>query len=190
MTTMNAGQAIVEVLKAEGVKFMFGLPGGHTIPIYDALHATPEIRHILVRHEQSAANMAAGYAQLTGEPGICCATAGPGASNIVTGIAEAYFGALPVIILAGRGMTGTSQRGACQEMPQDKIFSPITKWAIRVDRADMVVEILRRAFTIARSGKPGPVLVDLPVDIQATPVELTGMSRSANRLLREAIRPL
>ena len=138
MTAINAGQAIVEVLKAEGVKFMFGLPGGHTIPIYEALHESPEIRHILVRHEQSAANMAAGYAQLTAEPGVCCATAGPGATNMVTGIAEAYFGAVPVIFLAGRGATPTSQRGACQEVAQDKMFAPITKWSIRVDRADMV----------------------------------------------------
>ena len=108
MTAMSAGQAIVEILKAEEVKFIFGLPGGHTVPIYEALYLTPEIRHILVRHEQSAANMAAGYAQLTGEPGVCCATAGPGATNLVTGIAEAYFGALPVIILAGRGATHTT----------------------------------------------------------------------------------
>ena len=95
MKTISAGQAIVEALKAEGVKFMFGLPGGHTIPIYDALYETSEIRHILVRHEQSAANMAAGYAQLTGEPGVCCATAGPGATNVVTGIAEAFLERCP-----------------------------------------------------------------------------------------------
>jgi acetolactate synthase-1/2/3 large subunit len=171
---ISAGQAVVEVLKAEGVKFVFGLPGGHTVPIYDALHGTPEIRHILARHEQCAANMAAGYTQLTGETGVCCATAGPGATNLVTGIAEAFFGSLPVIVLAGRGATMTSQRGACQEVPQDKIFAPITKWAIRVDRADMVAEILRHAFTIARSGKPGPVLVDLPVDVLMTPVDFKG----------------
>lgn len=171
---MSAGQAVVEVLKAEGVKFVFGIPGGHTIPIYDALHETKEIRHILARHEQCAANMAAGYTQLTGQPGVCCATAGPGATNLVTGIAEAFQGALPVIILAGRGATITSQRGACQEVAQDKIFAAITKWAIRVDRADMVVDIMRRAFTIAQSGKPGPVLIDLPVDILMTSIEYPG----------------
>jgi acetolactate synthase-1/2/3 large subunit len=168
---ISTGQAVVEVLKAEGVKYVFGLPGGHTVPIYDALYETKEIRHILARHEQCAANMAGGYTQLTGAPGVCCATAGPGATNLVTGITEAYFGALPVIILAGRGATMTSQRGACQEVAQDKIFAPITKWAIRVDRADMVVEMLRRAFTIAQTGKPGPVLIDLPVDILMSPVE-------------------
>jgi acetolactate synthase-1/2/3 large subunit len=171
---MSAAQAMVEILKAEGVKFIFGLPGGHTVPIYEALHGASEIRHILVRHEQFAATMATGYAQLTGEPGVCCATAGPGATNLVTGIAEAYFGALPVVILAGRGVTLTSQRGACQELPQDRIFAPITKWAIKVDRAEMVPEVMRRAFTIARSGKPGPVLVDIPVDVQLGPIDYTG----------------
>jgi acetolactate synthase-1/2/3 large subunit len=174
MPIVKAAQAIVEVLKAEGVKFIFGLPGGHTIPIYDALYDAPEIRHILVRHEQAAANMAGGYAILTGEPGVCCATAGPGATNLATGIAEAFMGALPVIILTGRGATRNSLRGEAQEIPQDKIFAPITKWAIRVDRSDMVVDVMRRAFSIVRSGKPGPVLIDLPVDVLMQPVQFDG----------------
>lgn len=174
MATMNAGRAVVEVLKAEGVKFMFGIPGGHTLNIYDALYDTPEIRHILVRHEQIAANMAVAYAQLTGEPGICSATAGPGATNMLTGIAEAFIGAQPVIALTGRAETRDTFRGASQEVPQDKIFAPVTKWAVRVDRADLVVEVLRQAFTIARSGKPGPVLIDLPWDIMRQSVEFSG----------------
>ena len=156
MATMGAGQAIVEVLKAEGVKAVFGIPGGHTLPIYDALYDTPDIRHILVRHEQTAATMAAGYAQLTGEPGVCCATAGPGATNLVSGIAEAFIGALPIVILAGSGATATAHRGASQEIAQNELFRPITKWAVRIDRPDLIVECLRQAFTIARSGKPGP----------------------------------
>jgi len=172
MATMSAGQAIVQVLKAEGVKAVFGIPGGHTLPIYDALYDTPEIRHILVRHEQVAASMAAGYAQLTGEPGICCATAGPGATNLVSGIAEAFVGALPIIILAGRGATATTHRGASQEIAQTELFRPITKWAVRIDRADLIVDCLRQAFTIARAGKPGPVLLDIPRDILAQQVHL------------------
>src|SRR5882672_10549553 len=96
MTRISAGQAVVDVLKAEGVKFVFGMPGGHTIGIYDALYGQQEISHVLVRHEQHAASMAAGYAQLTGEPGVCCVTAGPGATNLVTSIAEAFVGALPI----------------------------------------------------------------------------------------------
>lgn len=165
MGQMSAGRAIMEVLKAEGVRAVFGMPGGHTLSIYDALYDTPEIRHVLVRHEQVAASMAAGYAQLTGEPGVCCVTAGPGATNLVTGIAEAFIGALPIVILAGRAATSTTHRGASQEIAQEQLFRPITKWAVRVDRADAIVEILRQAFVVARSGKPGPVLVDLPRDL-------------------------
>jgi acetolactate synthase-1/2/3 large subunit len=174
MPVITGGQAVVEVLKAEGVRFVFGLPGAHTISIYDALYGAKEIRHILVRHEQAAANMAAAYAMLTGEPGICCATAGPGATNLLTGIAEAFAGALPVIALTGRGATRIAQRGACQEVPQEKIFAPVTKWSIRVDRSDLIVETLRQAFRISRTGKPGPVLIDLPMDILMATVEFNG----------------
>jgi acetolactate synthase-1/2/3 large subunit len=195
MSLITGGQAVVEVLKAEGVKFVFGLPGAHTIRIYDALYDAKEVRHILVRHEQSAANMAAAYAILTGEPGICCATAGPGATNLVTGIAEAFAGALPVIALTGRSPSHVAQRGACQEIPQEKIFAPITKWAVRVDGPGMIVETLRRAFTIARTGKPGPVLVDLPMDVLAgsvlfegyVPVGKPPAPRGDSRLLRAAV---
>jgi acetolactate synthase-1/2/3 large subunit len=171
MTKITAGRAVVEVLKAEGVKFIFGMPGGHTIGIYDALYGQQEISHVLVRHEQHAASMAAGYAQLTGEPGVCCVTAGPGATNLVTSIAEAFVGALPIVIIAGRGATRNAHRGASQEIDQVRIFGPITKWGIRVDRPDLIVESLRQAFNIARSGKPGPVLVDIPQDILASVIE-------------------
>jgi acetolactate synthase-1/2/3 large subunit len=173
MTKITAGRAVVEVLKAEGVKFIFGMPGGHTIGIYDALYGQQEISHVLVRHEQHAASMAAGYAQLTGEPGVCCVTAGPGATNLVTSIAEAFIGALPIVIIAGRGATRNAHRGASQEIDQVRIFGPITKWAIRVDRPDLIVESLRQAFNIARSGKPGPVLVDIPQDILASEIEFS-----------------
>jgi acetolactate synthase-1/2/3 large subunit len=165
MPTITTGQAVVEVLKAEGVKFVFGMPGGHVLGIYDALYDAPQIRHVLVRHEQVAASMASAHAQLTGEPGICLVTAGPGATNLVTGVAEAFIGALPMVIIAGRGATNTTHRGASQEIATDVIFGPITKWSVRVDRADLVVEVLRQAFMIARSGKPGPVLVDIPRDL-------------------------
>lgn len=198
MPNMNAGRAIVRILQAEGVKAVFGIPGGHTLPIYDALFDTPEVRHILVRHEQVAANMAAGYAQLTGEPGVCCATAGPGATNLVSGIAEAFIGALPIVILAGRGSTSSSHKGASQEIAQEQIFRPITKWSIRVDRADIIVDVLRQAFTVARSGKPGPVLIDLPRDILQQEVQFNGYqpvgkvpaTRGADELIRAAAKAL
>jgi acetolactate synthase I/II/III large subunit len=163
--TRTAGQAIVDVLRAEGVRHVFGLPGGHVIGVYDALYGTPEIRHVLVRHEQHAASMAAASAQLTGEPGVCLVTAGPGCTNLLTGIAEAYVGCLPIVILAGRGATSTAQRGASQEVPTDRIFAPVTKWSVRVDRADLIVDVLRQAFAVARGGRPGPVLVDIPRDL-------------------------
>jgi len=162
---VTVGRAIVDALVAEGVRTVFGLPGGHVIGIYDALYDTPEIRHVLVRHEQVAASMAAAHAQLTGEPGVCVVTAGPGCTNLLTGIAEAYVGCLPIVVLAGRGSTATAQRGASQEVPTDRIFAPVTKWSVRVDRADLVLEVLHQAFATARGGRPGPVLVDLPRDI-------------------------
>lgn len=109
---MTAGRAIVEVLKAEGVKAVYGIPGGHVLPIYDGLYDTQEISHFLVRHEQATASMAAAYAQLTGEAAVCLVTAGPGATNLVTNVAEAFVGALPMVILAGRGATATTFRGA------------------------------------------------------------------------------
>ncbi len=165
MHRMKAGRAIVDVLEAEGVRHVFGLPGGHVIGIYDALYETPGIRHVLVRHEQAAASMAAGYAQLTGEPGVCLVTAGPGCTNLLSGIAEAYVGCLPIVVLSGRGSTATAHRGAAQEVATDRIFAPVTKWSVRVDRADLLAGVLRQAFALARSGKPGPVLVDIPRDL-------------------------
>jgi acetolactate synthase I/II/III large subunit len=162
---INAGSAVVDVLRAEGVRFVFGLPGGHVLSVYDALYDSPEIRHILVRHEQTAASMAAAYAQLTGEPGVCLVTAGPGCTNLLSGIAEAYVGSLPIVIIAGRGATANVYRGAAQEVATDRIFAPVTKWSVRVDRADLIVDALHQAFATARSGKPGPVLVDVPRDL-------------------------
>jgi acetolactate synthase-1/2/3 large subunit len=110
-------------MKAEGVRHVFGLPGGHILPLYDGIYKTDGIEHVLVRHEQSAANMAAAYAQLTGGPGVCIVTAGPGATNLVTGIAEAFIGSLPVVVFAARGGTRTSQKGASQEVSTRR-FSP------------------------------------------------------------------
>jgi acetolactate synthase I/II/III large subunit len=162
---MTAGRAIVEVLKVEGIRAVYGIPGGHVLPIYDGLYDTKEISHFLVRHEQAAASMAAAYAQLTGEAAVCLVTAGPGATNLVTNVAEAFVGALPMVILAGRGATATTFRGASQEVDTELVFRPITKWAERVDRADLIPGALHEAFAVARNGKPGPVYLDLPRDI-------------------------
>lgn len=163
--TINAGQAIVDAMREEGVDTVFGMPGGHVIDIYDALEHTPEIRTILVRHEQLAACMAGGYAQLTGRPAVVVVTAGPGATNLLTAVAESYVGSLPMVVIAGRGSTATSHRGASQEVSTERMFAPVTKMAVRVDRADLLVDHVRRAFTIARNGKPGPVYIDIPKDL-------------------------
>ena len=165
MKTLRPGHAIVEALRAEGTDVVFGLPGGHILGIYDGLYDAPDIRHVLVRHEHTAAALAAGYAQLTGKPGVVLVTAGPGATNLVTAVAEAYVGALPMVIFAGRATTATAHRGAAQEVPTDRIFAPITKSAVRADRSDHLVDLTRQAFAIARSGKPGPVFIDIPRDL-------------------------
>ena len=172
-STVTVGRFVVDALREEGVRFVFGLPGGHVLGVYDALYDTPEIRHVLVRHEQQAASLAAAHAQLTGRPGVCLVTAGPGCTNLLSGIAEAYVGSLPIIVLAGRAATTTALRGAAQEVATDRIFAPVTKWSVRVDRADLVPEVLHQAFTLARSGRPGPVLVDLPRDIVDAEIEHT-----------------
>ena len=202
---MTAGRAIVEILKAEGVKAVYGIPGGHVLPIYDGLYDTPVISHFLVRHEQAAASMAAAYAQLTGETAVCLVTAGPGATNLATNVAEAFVGALPMVILAGRGATATTFRGASQEVDTELVFRPITKWAERIDRADLIPDALHEAFAVARNGKPGPVYLDLPRDIllerikfaryvpSGPPARLRADSeriRTAVAVLREAKYPL
>jgi acetolactate synthase-1/2/3 large subunit len=162
MTEIEAGRAVANVLRAEGVRCVFGVPGGHILGIYDALYDMPEIRTFLARHEQSATCLAAGYAQLTGETAVCLATAGPGVTNLLTGIAEAFVGSLPIVIIGGRASTATALRGASQEVATDRIFAPVAKWTIRVDRPDLLVDALHQAFAVARNGKPGPVLVDIP----------------------------
>ncbi|RPE27047.1 acetolactate synthase-1/2/3 large subunit [Streptomyces sp. Ag109_O5-1] len=165
MVEINAGQAIVNALRAEGVSHVFGMPGGHVLPLYDAIHRTPGISSFLVRHEHHAAAMAAAYAQLTGRPAVVLVTAGPGVTNTLTAVAEAYVGALPMIVLGGRGATATAHRGASQEVATDQVFAPVTKWSVRVDRADLLTDVLRQGFARARGGRPGPVLIDIPRDL-------------------------
>jgi acetolactate synthase I/II/III large subunit len=172
MKKVRPGHAIVEALRAEGVDVVFGLPGGHILGIYDGLYDAPGIRHVLVRHEFTAAAMAAGYAQLTGKPGVVLVTAGPGATNVITAVAEAYVGALPMVIFAGRGITPTVHRGASQEVPTDRIFAPVTKFAVRADRSDYLVDLTRQAFAVARGGKPGPVYIDIPRDLFDGEIEI------------------
>lgn len=162
---MRSGDIVAEILVREGVRAVFGIPGGHVLGIYDGLFDRPGIATYLVRHEQQAAALAAGYFQLTGELAVCLVTAGPGATNLLTSVAEAFVGSVPMVILAGRGATETVFRGASQEVATEKIFAPVTKWAVRVDRADLLPQVLNQAFRVARNGRPGPVYIDIPRDL-------------------------
>ena len=164
--TMTGAQIIVESLKREGVEVIFGYPGGAVIDIYDELYKTPEIKHVLVRHEQGAAHAADGFARSTGKVGVCLVTSGPGATNTVTGIATAYMDSIPVVILTGQVPTKLIGNDAFQEVDITGITRPCTKHNFLVKRTEDLPRILKAAFHIARTGRPGPVLVDLPKDVQ------------------------
>ncbi len=156
---------MLECLRREGVKHMFGYPGGAVLPIYDALYDYADIQHILVRHEQGASHMADGYARVTGEVGVCLATSGPGATNLVTGIATAYMDSIPMVAITGQVRTTAIGKDAFQEADITGITMPITKHNYLVKAGDELPRALAEAFYIARSGRPGPVLVDIPLDV-------------------------
>ncbi len=167
----TGAQIICESLIAEGVEVMFGFPGGVLLPFYDTLPQYPQLRHILVRHEQGAAHAADGYARATGKVGVCMATSGPGATNLVTGIANAYMDSVPIVALTGQVATPFIGKDAFQEIDITGITLPITKHSYLVtDGADLAT-VFKEAFYIARTGRPGPVLIDLPRDVQLEQVE-------------------
>jgi len=155
----------MECLAREGVEMVFGIPGGSTLPFYDAFQQYPQIKHILVKHEQSAAHAADAYARVTGKVGVCCATSGPGATNLVTGIANAWMDSVPVVAITGQVVTWLIGRDGFQEADITGISLPITKANWLVLQADDMARTVREAFHIARSGRPGPVLIDVPRDV-------------------------
>lgn len=157
---------IVEALKKEGVEVIFGYPGGAVIDIYDELYKAPEIKHVLVRHEQGATHAADGYARSTGKVGVVLVTSGPGATNTVTGIATAYMDSIPLVVLTGQVPTRLIGNDAFQEVDTTGITRPITKHNFLVKKIEDLPRILKAAFYIAKTGRPGPVVVDLPKDIQ------------------------
>jgi acetolactate synthase-1/2/3 large subunit len=164
---ISGSEAIVLSLLSEGVDTIFGYPGGAIMPFYDALyHAKDEIRHILVRHEQGAAHAAEGYAHASGKPGVCVATSGPGATNLVTGIADAMMDSVPLVCITGQVFSSLLGTDAFQETDVIGITIPITKWNYQVTRAEEIPAILKKAFHIARTGRPGPVLIDITKDAQ------------------------
>lgn len=164
---MTGAKALLEQLKQEGVQILFGYPGGAVIPIYDAIYEEEEIRHILVRHEQGAGHMAEGYAKVTGKPGVCLVTSGPGATNLVTPIADAYMDSVPMVCLTGQVATHFIGTDAFQEADNTGITMPITKHNRLVKRSEELPEAIAEAFYLAASGRPGPVLVDIPRDVSA-----------------------
>ena len=164
MGKITGAQMIIKCLKEEGVEVIFGYPGGKVIPLYDALFDS-DIRHILVRHEQGAAHAADGYARVTGKTGVCIATSGPGATNLITGIANAYMDSIPMVAITGQ--VGTVQIGtdAFQEADITGIAAPITKHNYLVKNVEDLPRVIKEAFRIASTGRQGPVLIDIPVDI-------------------------
>ena len=162
---LNGAQILMEVLKEEGVDSIFGFPGGATIDIHDNLEQT-DIRHYLVRHEQGAVHAADGYARVTGKVGVCLVTSGPGATNAVTGVATAYMDSIPLVVISGQVPTHLIGNDAFQEVDIVGITRPCTKHNYLVPSVEELPRILKEAFHIARSGRPGPVLVDIPKNVQ------------------------
>jgi len=167
---MTGAEILIECLKREGVQVMFGYPGGAVLPIFDKLYDA-DIRFILTRHEQAAAHAADGYARATGKVGVCIATSGPGATNLTTGIANAYMDSIPIVAITGQVKTFLIGNDAFQEADVTGITRPITKHNYLVKRTEDLARIIREAFHIASTGRPGPVLIDIPVDVQQKDVE-------------------
>jgi len=164
---ISGAQAIVECLLEQGVDTVFGYPGGRILPLYDALYDGP-IRHIRTAHEQGAIHAADGYARASGRVGVCIATSGPGATNLVTGLANAYLDSVPVVVITGQVSTDLIGADAFQEVDTTGITMPVTKHNFLVNSVDQLPAIIRSAFRIALSGRPGPVLIDVPSDIQTS----------------------
>ena len=162
---LSGAEIVCEGLLKEGVEIVFGLPGGAVLPLYGALANYPQLRHVLVRHEQAAAMAADGYARATGRVGVCSATSGPGATNLVTGIATAQMDSVPLVAITGQVPRGAIGRDAFQETDVTGITLPITKHNFLVMNVEDVAPAIKEAFHIARTGRPGPVLVDIPKDV-------------------------
>jgi len=201
---MKGSKAVLKLLEGQGVDVMFGYPGGVTIPIYDDL-LDSDIHHVLVRHEQCAAHMADGYSRSTSNTGVCIATSGPGATNLVTGVATAYADSSPMMVLTGQVATSMIGNNAFQEADIFSLMMPITKHNYRVLRPNDLPEAIKRGMGIANCGRKGPVHIDLPVDVQRGEIEPSRLDEEypvpapfedlsavpeAVKVLREAERPV
>ena len=166
---ISGAQAIIQCLLEQGVDTVFGYPGGQILPLYDALYDAP-LRHVITVHEQGAAHAADGYARASGKVGVCIATSGPGATNLITGLAAAFMDSIPLVAITGQVPTSLIGRDSFQEVDITGMTMPITKHNFQVKDPKKLVDVLRLSFRIARSGRPGPVLIDIPRDIQVAQV--------------------
>jgi acetolactate synthase-1/2/3 large subunit len=184
---LSGAKALIKSLENEGVEVIFGIPGGAILPVYDALYGS-SIRHILVRHEQCAAHAADGYARASGRVGVCMATSGPGATNLVTGIATAYMDSSPIVAITGQVARHMIGRDAFQEADIIGITTPITKYSFQIRSAEEVTRVVKEAFYLAAEGRPAPVLIDFPVDVQREEAEMdfdVKISPHLNKVVKE-----
>lgn len=165
MEMLSGGDMIVRALEDEGVQYVFGYPGGAALHIYDAIFKAQHLQHILVRHEQAATHAADGYARATGNPGVVLVTSGPGATNAITGIATAYMDSIPMVVISGQVQSHLIGEDAFQETDMVGISRPIVKHSFMVRRTEDIPGVIKKAFYIATSGRPGPVVIDIPKDI-------------------------
>ncbi len=165
MELLSGAEMVVRSLRDEGVKYIYGYPGGALLHIYDALFKEHDVTHILVRHEQAATHMADGYARATGKPGVVLVTSGPGATNAITGIATAYMDSIPMVILSGQVPSNMVGTDAFQETDMVGISRPIVKHSFIIKHPSEIPEVIKKAFYLAQSGRPGPVVVDIPKDM-------------------------
>ena len=172
LVEMTGAEALIKALIDEKVEGVFGLPGGANLPIYDTLHDS-EIRHILARHEQCAAHMADGYARASRKPGVCFATSGPGATNLITGIATAFADSSPMVAITGQVATNMIGKDAFQECDTIGIATPVTKYTYQPLTSAEVPQMIKNSFYIATSGRPGPVLIDIPKNAQVDKMDIT-----------------
>ena len=175
---LNGSEIVIECLKEQGVDTVFGYPGGTILNVYDELYRYQDrIRHVLTSHEQGAAHAADGYARATGKVGVCMATSGPGATNLVTGIATAYMDSVPMVAITANVTLPLLGKDSFQEVDIAGVTMPITKCNYLVRRVEDLADTVREAFAIARSGRPGPVLIDIPKNVTAAACDYLPLSR-------------
>ena len=162
---MRVADALVDILRTEGVKFVSTLPGDDILPIFDALHENGQVPLILTRHEQATVYVADGYARSTGEVGVAMVTKGPGRCNAFTAIVNAFTDCVPLVVIFGHSSRKQLAKGMLQEVPYLDTFQTMAKWTFSVPSPERIPEVFRRAFTLARSGRPGPVIIEVPQDI-------------------------